>query len=348
MRNPITEDDLENIINANLPWSKFENKTVLVTGANGFLPSYMIETLLYLNEKRNNGFTKVFALVRTEKNAYIRFRNYKNRKDLDFIVQDVCNPLNLNEKLDFIIHAASQASPTYYKTDPVGTLCANTIGTYNLLNLAKEQNLEAFLFFSSAEVYGNSPSDHIQEKDYGYLDPDNLRSCYAESKRMGESMCVSFLHQYNVPTKIVRPFHIYGPGMNLNDGRVYADFVRDTLYSKEIIIKSDGRAIRSFCYLSDAIEGFFTVLLNGECGEAYNLGNEKAVTSIKNLAEILVSLVRDKDIRIKFDEKSNQDYLKSEISKTSPDISKIDKLGWKPKYPLEEGFLRTLKWFKCV
>ena len=267
MRNKIIEEDLLRIIKgSDLPWSDFENKTVLITGANGFLPAYMVETLLFLNERKNTNKTRVIGLVRNRERASSRFIHYQNRSDFELVIQDVCDPLPFRkrDKINYIVHAASQASPKYYGKDPVGTILPNIIGTHNLLNLAKDKKVKGFLFFSSSEVYGQVDSSKmpIKEDTCGFIDPMDARSCYAESKRMGETMCVSWFHQYDVPSKIIRPFHTYGPGMRLDDGRVYADFINDIVNNRDIVMKSDGSAIRAFCYVADAVTGFFTVLLN--------------------------------------------------------------------------------------
>ena len=244
--NKIIQEDLKNIISSEIPWGELEGKNILITGANGFLPAYMVETILYLNDIIFKKKVKVIALVRNIEKAQERFARHINRDDLSFLVQDVCDPINYNGKLDYIVHAASQASPKYYGADPVGTLSANVLGTINLLKIASKNPIKAFLYFSSSEVYGNVEADKnpIKEDGYGYLDPINIRSCYAESKRMGENICISWEHQYGIPVKIVRPFHIYGPGMSLDDGRVYADFVSNIVNNNDIIMKSDGKAIR--------------------------------------------------------------------------------------------------------
>lgn len=164
---------------------------------------------------------------------------------------------------------------------------------------------------------------------------------------MGETLCVSYHHQFNVPTKIVRPFHTYGPGMQLNDGRVFADFVSDIVHNKDIIMKSDGSAIRAFCYLADAIVGFFIVLLQGENGEAYNVGNPYGEISIKELANTLINLFPEKMLRvIEIQKTDDNSYLKSNINRNCPDISKIENLGWSPKYAVSEGFIRTILSYK--
>jgi len=346
--NKIILQDLDQIIKAPVDWSRFSGKTVLITGANGFLPAYMVETLLFLCYKGIIKDTKVLALVRNIEKAKSRFKYYLNDKNLEFIVQDVCDPLNTNQKIDFIIHAASQASPKYYGIDPVGTLSTNTLGTINLLKFAQSHSIESFLYFSSSEVYGILDETKIPttENDYGYIDPTNVRSCYAESKRMGETICVSWLHQYGISIKIIRPFHTYGPCMGLDDGRVYADFISDIVNTRNIIMKSDGSAKRAFCYLSDATIAFFLVLLNGKNGEAYNVGNPKCEISIIDLAQRLVELFHKKGLKIVKNENKNIDYLKSVVSRSSPDISKIKSLGWKPKIDVDEGFSRTVLSFE--
>ena len=346
LQNAIIAQDIEFIKNAPIDWNRFLGKTILVVGANGFLPAYMVETLLSLNETHLNGSVKVIGAVRNMKKAKHRFSKYLKRKDFFLKEMNLATSIDLQDKVHFIIHAASQASPKYYGIDPVGTLLPNTIGTNNLLIFALKNPVESFLFFSSGEVYGEISPNQIptNEKDYGFIDPTDVRSCYGESKRMGETMCISYKHQYNIPAKIVRPFHTYGPGMRLDDGRVFADFVSDIVNDKDIIMKSDGSARRAFCYLADAIIGFFTVLLAGKNGEAYNVGNPDGELSIKELAFILIDLFPEKKLQvIEMNNLTGNDYLKSPIGRNCPDISKIRNLGWMPHFSVPEGFKRTIQ-----
>lgn len=342
--NKIILEDLHQIIDADLDWQRFSGKTILITGASGFLPAYMVETLLFLVNQRIISDLKVLALVRNLEKARSRFKNNLNNKHLEFIVQDVCDPLEIDQKIDFIVHAASQASPKYYGTDPVGTLSANTLGTINMMKLAQANSIESFLYFSSSEVYGIVAESGIptSENVYGYLDPTNVRSCYAESKRMGETICVSWLHQYGIPVKMIRPFHTYGPGMQLDDGRVYSDFISDIVNNRNIIMKSNGLATRTFCYLSDATIAYFLVLLNGKNGESYNVGNPGCEISIIDLAHRLVGLFPSKGLKVVKTENQDLNYLKSEVTRNCPDLSKINKLGWMPKTDIDNGFIRTI------
>lgn len=352
MINNIVTHDLTQMANGDLPWEKFSNKRIYVSGANGFLPAYMIDLLLFLNDK-NNFNIKVLAGARSIDNAKNRFKNYLHRDDFELILHEVSQPLKIDKadkKIDYIIHAASQASPKYYSTDPVGTLSANVLGTHHLLKLAKEHDVEGFMYFSSGEVYGQLGEGvaSINEEDYGVVDPLEVRSCYAESKKMGEAMCVAWHHQFNIPAKIVRPFHTYGPGMRLDDGRVFADFVRNIIGHNNIVLHSDGSAIRAFCYLSDAVLGFFYVLLNGRAAQAYNIGNPDCAVSIRELATLLVDLFHERKLKVVYKERDLQQlsYLASPIKINCPDISKAKELGWRPTTSLKEGFYRTVKSFE--
>lgn len=349
MRHATVEEDLRAITAHELNWTDLEGRTVLVSGAAGFLPAYLVETILYLNETRFARPALVLGLVRDVKKAEARFAHYRGRSDLRCFEHDVCLPLVQDEQVDYIIHAASKASPRFFGVDPAGTLAANVVGTFNLLEFARSQPVRAFLFFSSSEVYGTVGTEQfpLREDCTGGLDPTEVRSCYAESKRMGETMCVAWSRQYGVPAKIVRIFHTYGPGMALDDGRVFADFVANVLAGRDLLLKSDGRAFRAFCYLADAVAGFFTILFKGEPGVAYNLGNEGAETSILDLAHSLAGLLPDRELAVqRAAAPPARGYLRSTVARSCPDTSRLRGLGWQPRTGLREGFLRTIRSFQ--
>jgi UDP-glucuronate decarboxylase len=349
--NVIIKEDLNTIFQADIDWTKFKDSTVLITGAGGFLPAYLVEALLYLNFINPKNNVKIIGLVRNLTTAKARFKEYLQNPNLEFVEQDVSEPIEIGVHLDYIIHAASQASPKYYGIDPVGTLKANVMGTLNLLELARKNDVKSFLYFSSSEIYGEVSADEIpiKEYSYGFLDPVQVRSCYAESKRMGENICVSYFYQYRIPAKIVRPFHTYGPKMRLDDGRVYADFVANVVEGHDIAMTSDGSAVRAFCYLTDATIAFLKVLLEGSAGEAYNVGNPKEEYSILQLAEIITNVHPEKGLKV-IRQKAREDntYLKSPLKRNSPDISKIHTLNWFPSVSAAEGFQRTIESYNEV
>ncbi|MBE3609024.1 NAD-dependent epimerase/dehydratase family protein [Campylobacter californiensis] len=337
-------DDFYQIKNASINWAELADKIVLVTGANGFLPAYMVETLLLLNHDILKKYPcKIIALVRNEEHAKCRFLNYLNDMNFSIIVQDVVDKINIADKIDYIIHAASPASPKYYSIDPVGVIMPNIFGTKNTLDLAREKQVKKYLYFSSGEVYGRlDDKEAIKEDCYGYLDPATIRACYGESKRMGENLCVSYGHQYGIPIKIARPFHTYGPGMKLNDGRVFADFVKNIVHNENIEIKSDGSAKRPFCYLSDATIAFFKIILDDGEDNVYNVANPNATVSIKELATMLVNMFPEKKLKAIFVEK-DKNYLQSPVRESVVDISRLEKLGWKPSVSIEDGFMKTIR-----
>ncbi|MGA7521610.1 MAG: NAD-dependent epimerase/dehydratase family protein [Acidobacteriaceae bacterium] len=342
-RHSIVSEDLQKIVATPLPWERLYGKTVLITGANGFVPAYMLETLLYLNETAGANL-HVIALVRNPQKAERRLGHVAGRADVSLVVQDVRDAYR-GGRADFIIHAASQASPRFYGKDPAGTFESNVIGTRRMLEVARDSGSEGFLFFSSGEVYGRieNPEIPVKESDYGYLDPLNLRSCYAEGKRAGETLCTCWHAQYGIPTKIVRLSHTYGPGMEMDDGRVFADFVADLVARRDIVMKSDGSTQRPFCYLADATAAFFTVLLHGKNGEAYNVGSD-VETSVLDLAETLTRLFPERHCRVIRKERvPGDEYIPSAVAGGHFDLTKIRGLGWEPTTGIEEGFRRTVK-----
>jgi UDP-glucuronate decarboxylase len=343
---PYLDVDLDRIVAANLNWAYFKNSTILISGASGFLPSHLVFTFHKLNQEFDLNI-KIIALVRNRDKASRKFHMMKENF-IEIIEHDVTLPFSYKGEIHIIIHAASQASPRYYGIDPVGTLSANVLGTDHLLKLAFEKKVKEFLFFSSGEVYGQVPEEMIptKENQYGYINPAEVRSCYAESKRMGETMCVSWNHQYKVPVKIVRPFHTYGPGMLLDDGRVFSDFVKNIVQNENIIMKSDGSARRAFCYITDAVIGFLTVLTKGENARPYNIGNSDQEVSVGELAAILVDLFKEKKLSvIRQSIKEDLNYMKSPISRNCPDTEAALALGWKPEVTIQVGFKQTVQSF---
>lgn len=323
-------------------WQLFANANILITGANGFLPAYMAKTLLNLNATLlKHAPCRVLALVRNYKHAREVFALYLDRQDLVLITQDVSEPLALPYPIHYIIHAASPASPRFYKDAPLSVIYPNVLGTINMLNLARTNPVRSILYFSSGEVYGEFAGS-IDENAYGIVDPTALRSCYAESKRMGENLCIAYGSEYGLPVKIARPFHTYGPGMKLDDGRVFADFVRSVVMGQDIVLTSSGEAKRSFLYLSDATLAYFLILTKGANNEAYNVANEQGVVSIKELAQIIASLFPEKGLQVRF-EPPNESYMPSPILSCDVKTAKLNALGFSPKVSIEEGFSKTIR-----
>lgn len=343
--NPIAQEDLSKIYNVDLDWNTFNNKTILVTGATGMLATIISYFLLYLKDEKGIDL-KLLALCRTKAKAEKTFKEFLDKPYFDLLLQDVCEPIQYDGGIDYIFHLAGNASPHFINTDPVGIVKSNMIGTFNVLELAKEKHTNKVIFASTREVYGkNEKEDSLTESSFGTIDPMENRSCYPESKRAAETIFRSYFLQYGVNFNALRIAHSYGPGMNLHsDGRVMADLMGNVVDGKDIELKSTGEALRAFCYITDAVTGIFYATLKGEAGEAYNLANETEEISIRDLAQMLVSLRKDKDLKVVFNiPESNSGYCN--YKRVGLNTNKLEKLGWQPKVSLKEGCQRTMDSF---
>lgn len=322
----------------------FEGKTFLITGAFGFLGRYVVYLLRHLNQTRLTNKAKALLLdnfVTGYEQGII------SDNDLQFLRHNVVTPFTTDEPIDYIIHAAGIASPAYYTRFPLETMDVGTIGTRNMLDLARQKNVKSFVFMSSSEVYGDPDAAHVPtSEDYtGNVSITGPRSCYDESKRFGETLCLAYWNVFNVPIKNVRPFNVYGPGIRPDDYRVLPNFIEHALRKEPIPVHGEGRNTRSFCYINDALEGIFKILFSNHNGEAFNVGNPSPEISVKDLAHKVASKMPFSVDVVSIDP-PHAVYTNADPKRRCPDISKLQRLtGYEPKYSLEEGLERTIKWF---
>lgn len=329
-------------------YEDLRGSTVLVAGATGMLASYSVLFLIWLNEFRSFNI-EIYAGVRHLEKAENRFGIYAHRSYFHIYPGDVNVPITLDIKADYIIHAASLASPQYYGRYPVETMLPNIVGMNELMKFSLRCGAKSVLFFSSGAVYGQVlDKEKITEDCLGYFNFLAPGSVYGESKRCGEALALAYCREYNVPVKIVRINHTYGPTLDLeNDHRAFAEFVKNVLNGENIVLKSDGKEKRAFCYLSDATVAFFKILLQGQDGESYNLVNEKEFISILELAEMLVSLFPEKGLKVEYQRREDEGYLNlAHTSAVCCSGDKLRSLGFKPKITADDGFRRTIKFFE--
>jgi len=336
-------EDLKRMSEAKLPWRELDGSTVLVTGATGMLASYVTWLLLYLHEHAGIQVS-IVALCRNRQKAEQYFGPYVGKSYFSLLIQDVCETIAYEGKVDYVFHLAGNASPYFINTDPVGIMKCNLQGTINVLELARQKQVSKVLFASTREVYGkNEDAELLNESAFGTLDPLDDRSCYPESKRAAESLLKSYYLQYGVPFNTVRIAHSYGPTMKLeNDGRVMADLLSDVVADRSIVLKSSGEAIRAFLYVTDAVVGMFTVLFHGGTAKAYNLANETEPVSIKELAHMLATLRGDKILQVIVSVEGQKGYCA--YRRTDLDTSAIEQLGWKPQISIQEGVNRVFRY----
>lgn len=338
MNNSIINEDIKSVLESDFINFKALNTTnFLVTGASGMLCSFVIKTLL----KITSG--KVFAIFRNRERFDALFSEFSTNPNLVAIESDIstfnCNIIK--DEIDYIIHGASVGSPTSYIKDPLDVFHANCIGMLKLIELAKVKRVKNFAFISSASVYGDVGGINNVSEDYiGSLNQLDIRSCYSESKRMAENILASWCKVNNRDFSIIRPFHTYGPGMRMDDGRIFADLVDAVVNQKDIIVNSDGSAVRAFCYIADFASALLAIISSQSSNQAWNVGSSQDAINIIDLAHIVSNIIPDLKVNVIATAKG--ETKSSGISRVVPDVTKLSRLGWKRKFDLKSGFKRTI------
>jgi UDP-glucuronate decarboxylase len=337
---------------------RLSGRSVLIAGGAGFLGYYLVQALLHWNRKNpDERPIRVTVLDNFIRGVPEWLTRLEHDPRLRLMKHDITQPLpdSVGDQ-QYLIHAASIASPTYYRQRPIETMDANVNGLRHLLNYCVGQQqrgtpVEGVLFYSSSEIYGDpTPEDIPTPETYrGNVSCTGPRACYDESKRYGETLCVNFARQHELPIKVARPFNNYGPGLKITDKRVIPDFARDILAGRDIVMLSEGSMTRTFCYVADAVAGYYKILVKGRPGEAYNVGVETPEISVSQLAERLVNLGRELfgyGGRVVHQLSADKDYLIDNPNRRCPIITKArTELGYNPQVSLEEGLQRSLIWY---
>jgi UDP-glucuronate decarboxylase len=351
--------DLEHIsANADAEFSLMEGKNLLVVGGAGFLGYYLVQSILYRNAQVGTSPPIRVTVYDNYARGFPRWlAELSDDPNLSIVEHDITQPLPEDvPDFQYVMHGGSTASPIYYRQDPIGTMDAIVNGLRLLLDHAREQAdrgrpMDGFLFFSSSEIYGDPDPDSIPTpEDYrGRVSCTGPRACYDEAKRFGETLCVNFAQRYGMPVKMVRPFNNIGPGLKITDRRVLPDFTRDILAGRDVVMLSDGSPRRTFCYVADAVIGYFKVLVRGHAGEPYNIGVDSPEISIAELADRLVELSRDLfgyTGSVVHRTPSDAAYLMDNPSRRCPAIAKArTHLGFDPTITLDEALRRSLLWY---
>lgn len=339
-------------------FGQMAGSNLLITGGAGFLGYYFVHAIHHHN--RNS--TEAERISLTVFDNYVRgVPGWTKQLDGDcgvaFTTYDLAEPLRDDiGDFEYVIHAASIASPNYYRQRPIETMDSNINGLRALLDRFHGQQQQGkpvggFLFMSSSEIYGDPTPDAIPTpEDYrGFVSCTGPRACYDEAKRYGETLCVNFAQQYDLPIRAARPFNNYGPGLKITDRRVLPDFARDILADKDITILSDGTPMRTFCYVADAVVGYYKALVRGRAGEGYNIGTETPEISMADLARKMADTATDLfgyQGSVVLGQTSDPDYLRDNPNRRCPDITKArTDLAYEPIVPLDEGLRRLLVWY---
>lgn len=330
--NNIMQKDIDEIIN-NFDMSIFKNKCVLITGATGLIGKLCAFSLLKSD-------AKVIALIRDKQKGINIFGNNSN---IEFLVQDINYPINIEKRVDYIIHCASTTSSQDFVQKPVETIYTALNGTRNVLEYAKRRGkyLEGMIYLSSLEVYGITEQENITEQNYGYIDILNTRSSYSESKRMAETMCISYGNEYKIPVKIARLAQTFGAGVSKDDTRVFAQFAKSIINKQNITLHTKGETKRNYCYTTDAVRAIFTILTKGENNQAYNIANKNTYISISDMAKSL----ENENTKVVYEiDNINRGF--NPTVKINLNTDKLESLGWSAKINLEEMFERTVNYMQ--
>lgn len=333
-------EDIDIAIKHSVNIEKMKKSKVLITGVTGTIGSFIADMFVKLNKDYAYSCCLYLAgrSVEKLKDKYEPF----NDGCITYVIYDINKSIEFDFEVDYIVHAAGNAHPAAFTSDPVGTIIGNVNGTYNLLEYARMHNTKRFLYISSGEVYGQG-DETLKSFDEKYISPIDIvspRSCYPSSKRTTENLCASYFAQYGLETVIARPSHTFGPCITPSDSRANAQFIRNALDKKNIVLKSKGTQIRSYNYIADCASGLITILLNGDCGQAYNTSNPAIQISIAELAE---TIANEAGTDIIF-EIANEEDLKNQSPIPNQVLSceKLRALGWNEAFRIEDAVKHTI------
>lgn len=323
-------------------WKSLDNSTVLVTGATGLLGSNLIRGLLYRNKIKGSQIV-ILALVRELERFEKVFSDVINRSDLVPIVGNVIDFDISDLDVDYIIHGASVTASVSFIKEPVETIITAIEGTKHILDIAVQKKVKSFVYLSSMEVYGKPENGAIlTENLMGYLDPMSVRSSYSESKKMCETLCVSYSSEYRVPVRIVRLTQTFGPGVATGDKRVFADFASHIISNEDIVLMTKGESARMYLYTADAATAILTVLTKGSDGQAYNAANMTTYCTISEMADMLVNELGNGKLKVVFDLDDDSNRGFNPVQQVYLDTSKISALGWECRYGLIDMYKRMI------
>ena len=334
------DEDLERIVKNPLCGELFHS-SVLITGATGLIGLSLARLFILMNEKYDADIT-MHLLIRSREKLNSLLGEYAQKDYIRAHTGDIISFTSFDGDIDYAFHCASITNSKMMITKPVDTILTSVNGTENILKIAIEKNVKSAVYLSSMEMYGSYDGD-VHETEYGFVDPLAVRSCYPESKRMCENLCVAYYTQYSLPVKIARLAQTFGAGVLPGENRVFAQVANSAINTEDIVLRTEGTSVGNYCYIADALEGLLTILLKGNDGEAYNVVNESMSMQIREMAALVASQIAGGEISVKFE---IQDLSKSGYAPETHMYLKADKLkklGWQPVVHMTGAYQRMIE-----
>lgn len=330
--------DLKRVAYADYDFELLRNSTVLITGATGLVGGALTRAILCANRLRGLNM-RVLAPVRSMEKAKKALDGVWGRPDLCAFEADITDSLSISEPVDYIVHAASATSSGYFMTNPVETIHVSFMGTENALNLAREKKIRGMVYLSSMEAFGitDSSLERVTEKQLGYIDPQAIRSCYSESKRMAECLASAYAAEYGVPVRSARLAQTFGAGVQAGESRAFMQFALSALKGQPIVLHTTGESYGNYVYLADCIHALLLLLTRGENGDVYTVSNESACVKIKELARITAQNLSNPEVNVVFDiPKDRNKFGYAPDTKLRLSSGKLQALGWQPQVELRD------------
>lgn len=347
IENTILQEDLDIIANSDIDWERYQNKTVLVTGATGLIGSLLVRSFWNYNQKKG-GKVSILAMVRNIEKAKKIFAGMEEDA-IQYVIGDVVEQIHVEQQIDFIFHTASVTASKMMVSNPVETIETSYQGTNNILRLAYEKKAEGVVYVSSMEVYGRPDTSlsFVKEKDLGYVDLQNVRSSYPEGKRICECLCTAYAEEYQVPVKVARLAQTFGAGVLESDNRVYSQFAKSAMKQEDIVLHTEGTSEGNYCYSRDVIRALLMLGYKGECGEPYNVVNPESHMQIRQMASLVAEKVAKGTIKIIYDiPEDSKKYGYAPATKMHLSSEKLNELGWKAEVGMEEAYVRMIAYMK--
>ena len=322
----------------------FGKTSIMVTGATGLVGSLIIKAIIEHNRIYDDNI-RAIALARSSSKVKDVFSdNLSNLNHVEFIYQDITEPISVNCYCDYIIHTATPTVSKYFITNPVEVIDVVYTGSKRVLEFGLQQKVKGIVYLSSMEVFGtvNKSEKLVSEEDLGYLDLQNIRCCYSEGKRLVELLCKSYAVEYNLPVSIARLSQTFGAGIHKSENRVFAQFARSAIEQKDIVLHTNGLSYGNYCYTADTIRAIFVLLQNGVNGEVYNVVNEETTRTIKQMAQMVAEKFSDGKSKVIIDTANTESFGYAPKTVMRLSSRKLQSLGWKPTIDLEEMYTRML------